>query len=519
MTGHFFHAKIRCSNNPASCGTIDIENCATNCGTMLKRFCSRMYNGIGTANFRTLPRFFFILLLLPLPALLPAQTPDPTFCRELLDKARTALNARDWNKARDYCETALPLCPGLAGDISAVMNAVTDGVDKEKEVAIKNAELAKRKEREAAAERDKAQTALTNLEKANADVVKLILENADRDILKLEYEAALQKIKAAASLGALKEETARHYLEIAFWHGEAGNLDRAKNILDSAAMLVNKTATLKQPFRESIKAFAPDVYDKLMERYYPVMVPVEGGTFDMGCDPGETCKDLHKQEVSSFQMAEYETTWWQYYLFCKATEHEYESPGWGTDGDNPAVNVSWFDAVLYLNWVNKQSGLDTFYIVENKREGNYGDYYDVTLNPNAKKGYRLPTEAEWEFAAKGGKNPDNTVYSGSKELGEVAWFSDNSGSRTHPVGSPDKKANALGLFDMSGNVYEWCWDWYGSYEVDPPKDHIGKPIGSYRVFRGGSWFNDAEFCRTAYRYDDYPVRRRNSLGFRLVFVP
>ncbi|MBK7408113.1 MAG: hypothetical protein IPJ40_08650, partial [Saprospirales bacterium] len=121
------------------------------------------------------------------------------------------------------------------------------------------------------------------MEKSNVEVVQLILKNADRDVLNLRYEDALEKIKAAASLGALKPEVAKAWLEIAFWHGEAGPYQRAAVLLDSAAALVNKPPTILQPFRESIKAIDPDEYKKLMERYYPVMVEVQGGVFDMGC--------------------------------------------------------------------------------------------------------------------------------------------------------------------------------------------------------------------------------------------
>jgi formylglycine-generating enzyme required for sulfatase activity len=476
---------------------------------------------------KNLPSF---LLLLALPCLCNAQNADPGFCRELLGKAHAALQKKDWNATRDYCETALPLCPGIAAELAAAMKQATDGVDgekirakksadeavKAKKQAVKNEELAKKREADAKA-------ALAELEQKNAHVVRLILENADRDVLNLRYEDALEKIKAAASIGAIKEETARHFLEIAFWHGETGNPARAAALLDSAAALVNKKAFVKQPFRASIQAFDTLVFKKLMERYYPVMLKVEGGAFDMGCDPEiEKCysdrnDNLHPQTVSTFQIAKYETTWWQYLLFCKATGHDYKSPGWGTDGDNPAVNVSWFDAVLYANWVNVQFGLDTFYLVENKRKGTWSDFYDVTLNTTLQKGYRLPTEAEWEYAAKGGKYRSPFVFSGGNEIDTVAWYGGNSGSRTRPVGG--RKANALGLHDMSGNVWEWCWDRHGDYEPAPDKDYKGPPDGSDRVLRGGGWDNVAGYCRAANRYRFTPVTRFDHYGFRLVFVP
>ena len=333
------------------------------------------------------------------------------------------------------------------------------------------------------------------------------LDVAQKSILHLEYEVALESAKAAATLGVPKPEVSGIYLEIAFWHGEAGNSRRATGILDSAALLLDKKIDTNQPHRKAIEVFDPAVYKKMMERYYPVMVQVEGGTFDMGCDPGEKCEDLHKQEVSAFQMAKYETTWWQYALFCKATGNEYSSPGWGTEGHNPAVNVSWYDAVAYCNWVSKQLGKKE--VIAKNADGKYS----VTL----RTGYRLPTEAEWEYGAKGGNRPEGKIYSGNNELDSVGWFNGNSGRRTRAVGK--KQANALGLYDMSGNVWEWCWDWYSDYPKKLKKDYDGTPEGSDRVLRGGSWDSSAGYCRTAYRGGGDPDDRDNSLGFRLVFVP
>jgi formylglycine-generating enzyme required for sulfatase activity len=366
---------------------------------------------------------------------------------------------------------------------------------------------------------------LLNLQRSNQDVVRLILQNAEKDIYQLKYEEALDKIKAAASLGASKPEVAAAYLEIAFWYGERKETQRAQNILDSAALLVPLNTTLARSgdafsHREWIKAYDTDLYQKLMERYYPVMVAVEGGVFEMGCDPtiDPDCsadETLHQQEVSSFKMAKYETTWWQYDLFCQATGHEYESPGWGRDGDNPAVYISWFDAILYSNWVNKQLGLDTFYVFFSKN----GNYYDVSLNQEAQRGYRLPTEAEWEYAARGGNQPDGTIYSGSNDLDSVGWYYKNSGSRTQAVGDTTKQSNSMGIYDMSGNVREWCWDWYGGYPDSAFKDYKGPETSSNRVLRGGSWNDYAHRCRSAYRYYNYPDYRNIYYGFRLVFVP
>jgi formylglycine-generating enzyme required for sulfatase activity len=139
------------------------------------------------------------------------------------------------------------------------------------------------------------------------------------------------------------------------------------------------------------------------------------------------------------------------------------------------------------------------------------------LNARTGKTYRLPTEAEWEYAARGGSSGRGYKYSGSNNLDEVAWYYGNSGSKTHPVGQ--KKANELGLYDMSGNVYEWCADWYGNYSSGAQTNPKGPSSGTLRVLRGGSWFNGAEFCRSADRFSDDPVNRYDFIGFRLVFVP
>jgi formylglycine-generating enzyme required for sulfatase activity len=132
----------------------------------------------------------------------------------------------------------------------------------------------------------------------------------------------------------------------------------------------------------------------------------------------------------------------------------------------------------------------------------------------------LPTEAEWEYAARGGTSTGSasaTIYSGSSNIDEVAWYSTNSGSKTHPVGQ--KKANGLGIYDMTGNVWEWCNDWYGNYGNGSQTNPQGASSGSYRVIRGGSWINDPQNCRVSNRGISDPDDRYSSIGFRLALVP
>ena len=135
------------------------------------------------------------------------------------------------------------------------------------------------------------------------------------------------------------------------------------------------------------------------------------------------------------------------------------------------------------------------------------------LNAATGKTYRLPTEAEWEYAARGGNKSQGYKYVGSNDLDLVAWYSGNSDGTTHKVGT--RFPNELGIYDMSGNVWEWCQDWYGSYSSSPQTNPKGPNSGSYRVYRGGSWLDDARDCRVSFRDYFTPDYRYSDLGFRL----
>lgn len=178
----------------------------------------------------------------------------------------------------------------------------------------------------------------------------------------------------------------------------------------------------------------------------------------------------------------------------------------GYGDDYPVYNVTWYDAVAYCNALSEFHGYETAYTVNGTTVT-----LDITRN-----GYRLPTEAEWEFAARGGNSTHGYEYSGSDTIGDVAWYLNNAGNTTHTVGS--KAANELGLHDMSGNVWEWCHDWYGGYPDTDRTDYIGPSTGTDRVVRGGDW-NTSYECNVTSRYYLFPEYVSYSslcVGFRVV---
>ena len=216
------------------------------------------------------------------------------------------------------------------------------------------------------------------------------------------------------------------------------------------------------------------------------MVRVEAGTFTMGAtaemeDPYDDERPTHRVTLTNdYYIGKYEVT----QALWKAVMGNNPS---GFKGDNlPVEMVGWDDCQEFIGKLNRITG----------------------------KKFRLPTEAEWEYAARGGNKSRGYQYSGSNNLSDVAWFLDNSGEMTHAVGT--KQPNELGIYDMTGNVWEWCQDWYGAYSSSSQVNPTGANSGSSRMIRGGCWISGARGCRSSYRYDCTPGYRRNGVGLRLV---
>ena len=253
-----------------------------------------------------------------------------------------------------------------------------------------------------------------------------------------------------------------------------------------------------------------DIFDSLS---YDEMVKVEGGTFTMGAtaeqgsDYDSDELPTHQVTLSDYYIGKYEVTQqlWEYVMSYS-----------GTCADGSSMSA-------YASDVWLGSDPSSSYGVGDYYPAYYVSYYDIVdiflprLNKITGRTYRLPTEAEWEFAARGGKQSKGYKYSGSDNIGDVAWYYENSGSKTHQVGT--KEPNELGIYDMTGNVWEWCGDWYGSYSSSAQTNPTGPSSSFLRVLRGGSWSSYARSCRVSDRNYHYPSYRYDFDGFRVVLVP
>ena len=218
------------------------------------------------------------------------------------------------------------------------------------------------------------------------------------------------------------------------------------------------------------------------------MVFVEGGKYTMGCGGQNDCRaeerPAHKVTLDDYYIGECEVTQ-ELWEAVMGVDRNYSH----VSADNlPVDGVTWIDAQEFVLRLNQAIG---------------------------ETGFRLPTEAEWEYAARGGKKDRGFTHSGGNDVGWVAWYVDNSLGQPHPV--RQKNPNALGVYDMNGNVWEWCEDWYGDYETSSQKNPQGPEGGVTRVLRGGSWHETPTFCRVCTRYSKPPSFRGLNIGLRLVY--
>ena len=243
------------------------------------------------------------------------------------------------------------------------------------------------------------------------------------------------------------------------------------------------------------------------------LIKVEEGDFRMGDDTGP---EVH---LFAFYLGEYPVTQDLWEEVMKSNPSHFRG------ARRPVERVSWYDAAVFCNALSERCGYEPCYFGEEAFQKIYGKTAKGYELPNSGEvfrkveaiGFRLPTEAEWEYAARGGKDPDQRPeyeFAGGDKLEEVGWYGENSHGETKPVGL--KLKNELGLYDMSGNVWEWCEDWGGRIPSGKLINPRGPEEGSTRVHRGGSWYSLAVICRSAYRNHWLPTLRDYDQGFRLV---
>lgn len=296
-----------------------------------------------------------------------------------------------------------------------------------------------------------------------------------------------------------------------YWILDFKTMNNKKIIMILAALLLLAAGCEKEPyFGEGDYLFTPSEELKYLENHNGILinwndggvteeqqvaireivdnlVAVEGGTFQMGSNDELASNDehpVHAVTLSNYRIAKFTVTRKQWRAIMR--DWLQWNGNYGTGDDLPATNLDMDDVQRFLETVNRLA----------------------TLN------LRLPTEAEWEYAARGGKKSHGTSYSGSDNADAVAWHQGNGCNVLHPVGS--LQPNELGLYDMSGNVWEWCSDWYGTYSADAQTNPQGPNYGDRRVVRGGSFSYEAPYSRVSQRKSTFPYTQSFALGFRVV---
>jgi formylglycine-generating enzyme required for sulfatase activity len=348
------------------------------------------------------------------------------------------------------------------------------------------------------------------LQSATRTIVRNQVQQISEAILALDFAQAEQTLAAATLLDGEKDTLLPAYLELIYFYTEAGRPTRALDLLAQAAPLTGVespaptgTDTLASLAAELRRLGDEDLLRSFAARYYPTFVALPAGTFTMGADSSDTAAEdhelpAHAVTLSAFELAATETTVFQYRLYQAATgvtaeQLREKTPPWAYRGPLPQVKVSWYDAMDYADWLSAKTGAT----------------------------YRLPTEAEWEYAAKTGGREPGYPYAGSEDIIAVAWTAADTVRSPQPVGL--KQANAFELYDLSGNVWEWCLDFYTEdyYANSPATDPVNEDLEAFTaVIRGGAFDREAVLARvTERRAYDPDAGAYYNIGFRLAREP
>lgn len=381
-----------------------------------------------------------------------------------------------------------------------------------------------------------------------SDLRVKLLPQIKENMANAYYYDIIDKLEIAVKAETPPDSLLAICQEVIFVHGEIGSFKVVDTIVrDFILMMMDADSTViatllgqinesssffrsNKASREIVETIDSTRFKFLCERYYPIeLIKVEGGTFSLGDQFGEGEKDElpHRVTLDNFALGANEVSFYEYNLYCLFNGIPLPTDeNWGK-GSRPVINVSWFDAIRYCNWLSSQLGFEKVYKIST-------DTFNQTQVSiiDFSNGFRLPTEAEWEYAARSrgkemrfawgndeihGNIPDESL---NKESRYSNWeiFQDYTDGYPHTAPTNLFQQGELGFFDLTGNVWEWCWDRYGEFYYEASinsRNPMGPDIGDHRILRGGSWGYIPYSCRISFRNGIYPERRSNSFGFRV----